>query len=43
MYESLRLVYTVMVGYPIDGMAGKTLRFERLSLAHGPSERPRAA
>jgi hypothetical protein len=43
MYESLRLVYTVMVSYPIDGLAGRTLRIERVSLAHGPSERPRAA
>ena len=43
MYESLRLVITAMVSYPIDGLAGRALRIERVSLANGPSEPPRAA
>jgi hypothetical protein len=43
MSKRLRLVYTVMPSYPIDGLAGRALCIELVSLAHGPSERPRKA
>jgi hypothetical protein len=43
MSKRLRLIYTVMPNYHTDSLAGRALCTERVSLAHGPSERPRKA